>query len=227
MTLTFRMFPLMNDDDGAGDGGKPTPEPAPAPKDDKTVPYDRFAQVNTALGAYKALGNADELAARLERLAAFEKDDEDRKKAQMTEVERLQKERDEAAGKLTAAEQRALELEKARENDRIEFAVLAAAKDAVDPEAVLAFLDRGALKVDDGKVVGVDEALAALKEKKPYLFAAPEPKKPKEIGGGNNPPKAGDKTAEQVLAELAEKARKSGRPEDRMAYAEAKAKLQK
>lgn len=219
--LNLQLFseepPKDDDDKSKGD---------PSKQDDKTVPYDRFKSVNDALGAYKTFGSAEDLAAKLERLAALEKDDEERKKAQMTELERLQAAKEAEERRAKDAEERAAKIEAERLNDKIEHAIEKEAADAVDLEAVLAFVDRSALKVEDGKVVGVKEAVEALKAAKPYLFQAPEQKKPKKIGDENNPAnQKGEKTKEQLLEDARIKAMTSGRQEDRVAYAELKLKL--
>ena len=49
---------------------------------------------------------------------------------------------------------------------------LGVAKDANDPNDILAFINKDGLELaDDGNVKGLDKALESLKESKPYLFA--------------------------------------------------------
>lgn len=49
---------------------------------------------------------------------------------------------------------------------------LGVAKDANDPDDILAFIKTDDLELqDDGKVKGLDDALESLRESKPYLFA--------------------------------------------------------
>ncbi|SCU31771.1 phage minor structural GP20 [Staphylococcus xylosus] len=49
---------------------------------------------------------------------------------------------------------------------------LGVAKDANDPDDILAFIKTDGLELqDDGKVKGLDDALEILRESKPYLFA--------------------------------------------------------
>ncbi|MNU00783.1 hypothetical protein D3C72_2440070 [compost metagenome] len=71
------------------------------------------------------------------------------------------------------------------------------------------------------------DVIKALVEAKPYLAEASK-KEPRQVGGptGGNDPKP-DKTKEQLLAEAADKARRTGRIEDRMAYAALKEELNK
>lgn len=64
---------------------------------------------------------------------------------------------------------------------------LGVAKDANDPNDILAFIKTDDLELqDDGKVKGLDDALKNLRESKPYLFAYTKPtgRKPED---GSNP----------------------------------------
>lgn len=203
------------------DDPDPTPDPSPA----KTFSQDELDKIvaDRIARERKKYGDYDDVKA---QLAAFEKEREEAEKAKLTEIERAQKEREDALTKAADYEKQVAELAKARENDILEHAIQLAAKDTVDPDAVALMIDRSTLRVEGGKAVGVVEAVEALKAAKPYL-AVKQDTQPRSIGDTSVPPKQKDKTAEQILAELAEKARKSGRSEDKVAYAEAKAKFQK
>jgi hypothetical protein len=65
---------------------------------------------------------------------------------------------------------------------------IAASKlNAVDPDAILALVDRSKIAVDDsGKVTGVDDALKALTESKAYLFGKSNTQTTR-LGTGANP----------------------------------------
>jgi hypothetical protein len=225
LTLNLQMF-----------AEDPPADPNPPKDPEQTVPYSRFSAVNakakdleTQLGAYAALGSAEDIAARIAALAEFEKAEEERKKAEMTEAQRLQAELEAARAEKSDYESRLTEAEQRHKQSTInaEFRLLAKEAGVVDAAVALKLVDLATAQVgEDGAVTGVAEALEALKTSAPYLFAK-EPVKPKPLGEENNPQKNGDKTSEQVLNALAEKARKSGRPEDRIAYSEAKAKLNK
>ncbi len=72
---------------------------------------------------------------------------------------------------------------------------LGVAKDANDPNDILAFINKDGLEVqEDGEVKGLDDALSNLRESKPYLFAETKPtgRKPED---GSNP--TGGLTSEQ------------------------------
>ena len=74
--------------------------------------------------------------------------------------------------------------QKSQLNNAIKLGV---AKDANDPNDILAFIKTDDLELqDDGKVKGLDDALKNLRESKPYLFADTKPtgRKPED---GSNP----------------------------------------
>ncbi|WP_252195829.1 scaffolding protein [Bacillus mycoides] len=107
------------------------------------------------------------------KLAEYEKAEEERKKQEMTEIERLQAEKEEADKKaLEASEAAQTAQEKA--NTRIlntEIKSIARALDANDPGDVLALLDKSSIQLDaGGNYQGVEDAVNALKESKPWMF---------------------------------------------------------
>lgn len=123
------------------------------------------------------------------RLAELEKAEEERKKAAMTEAERLKAEKEEAAKKAEeAAEQAKQAQEKA--NQRIistEIKSIARALNAYNPADVLALLDKTGIEIDDeGNVQGVEDAVKALKEVKPWMFKRPVGA---DASSGSNPAK--------------------------------------
>jgi hypothetical protein len=163
------------------------------------------------------------------KLTEFEKFEEERKKAEMTVQERLEAEKAEADKKAQEAEERANKaLEQA--NKRLlkaEFRLLAkelgVRKDALDDAFVLA--DMTSVEVDEeGNVQGVKEALETLKKSKSYLFGGVEYADPSP--GQYEAKREGTQDqAKRKLQELADKAKKSGRIEDKIAYASFKKEL--
>lgn len=153
-----------------------------------------------------------------DRLARDRKgrEDYDDLKTKLTALEQAEADRDKA---LTTANQRLIDAEfrsLAREvnipTDRL--------------AAALKLADLTSVTLDgEGNAVGVKEAVEALIATNAYLV---EKTTPKPIGGASggkaDPP---DKTKEQMLKEAGEKARKTGRIEDRMAYAVLKDELAK
>lgn len=217
--------PPANDDQG-GQGGEGTA---------RTIPYDRFKEVNDGLKAWKSLGyeSPDELKNALEELQALKEAEEQRKREQMTEQERLQAERDELAARAAEAEEKAQKALEAA-NQRLiktefrlkarEAGVLA---EALDDAFVLADLS-GVTVNDSGDVdsEALASAIESLLKAKPYL--ADTQTQPRQIGGPTNPAKdkSGQKTKEQLLKEAAERAQRTGRIEDRVAYSKLKRELE-
>jgi hypothetical protein len=173
----------------------------------------------------KKYADYDDLKAQLEELR---KVDEERKRAEMSEIERYKSDLEKALNERQTFEQ---ELEKLRESvrqERIKNAFITAATSAniayIDDAFRLA--DLSAVTIDeDGNVVGIEDAIKTLVEHKPFLLAQAK-KEPKPIGESTNAKSdKSDKSAEQILKEAAEKARRTGRPEDLAAYAKLKREL--
>jgi Rad3-related DNA helicase len=163
----------------------------------------------------------DDVEARLQRLAELEAQEEERKQAEMTELERLQaqlqqlqQERDALSQELETTRTRAQE-----QAIRNEFIKAATEKGIayVDDAWTLAASRLAEVEFDDnGNPQGVAEIAESLAKEKPFLLK--QETTPRTIGGGNSPKPAPEKSKEQRLKEAAEKARLSGRPEDRIAY---------
>jgi len=116
-----------------------------------------------------------------------------------------------------------VELQKALEviqSQKVEHAFYRKASAAgINPESVMDVVNLNGIKEnEEGVFEGLDELVT-------ILTAASRPNKPKEIGGANNPPLTKGKSNQQLLAEAAELARRSGRAEDRAAYSALKIKL--
>src|SRR5690606_41765562 len=107
---------------------------------------------------------------------------------------------------------------------RNEFIKVAASSKIAYSDGALALANVSTVTMDaDGKVVGVDDVVNSVVENKPYLVAK---KQPQASGTATNGGQHSDKTAEQLLADAAEKARNGGIKE-RMAYAKLKKELGK
>lgn len=181
---------------------EPTEPTEPEPKQLTLTQEELDAMIAKRLGQErKKYADYDDLKT---KLSEYEAQEEERKKAQMSEQERIQAE-------LEAAKKKAEEAEQLREqalstaNQRAikaEFKLAAAGAnirpDALDDAFVL--VDKTGISVDDdGNVVGVAEAISKLIESKPYLIDTKEPKEPKQIGGANNPKDEEKKTLQAQL----------------------------
>lgn len=159
------------------------------------------------------------------KLAEYEADLEAKKLAELSEVERANKV---AQDKETEAETLRKELEDLRtslQRREIEGAFEKAAAKANIPEKYLADakLLVGLSAIENAE--GIDEVVKQLVKDKPFLVDKPQQR---PIGDATNSKQQDSvqKSAEVLLKEAAEKARKTGRMEDKLAYVELKAKLQ-
>ncbi len=125
----------------------------------------------------------------------------EKKKAAMTEAERLKAEKEEAEKKATAATDRA--------NQRLirsEVIAHATKMDIVDPEAAYALMDKDGVEVEeDDSVKGVKEALDTLVKAKPYLVktAEKEPKKKTGDDQGDDKGKKGGYSMNDLIRKAA------------------------
>lgn len=174
---------------------------------------------------YEKFADYDDLKA---RLAEYEKEREERQRAEMTEIERYKADFEKVTSEKQTLEQQLTELRETIKREKIvnEFIKVATALNVAYIDDALKLADLSAVTVDEEGVKGVKEAVEALVQHKPFLLAQAK-KEPKTIGNPSNPNpnEAAQKTAEQLLKEAAEKARRTGRIEDRMAYAQLKKEL--
>jgi len=163
------------------------------------------------------------------KLATFESQAEEQRQSELSDVQKAQeqaKQFEDQLATLTA------QLEAERNNTRQqaiknEFIKVASSANIIDIDAAMALSDLSAVEIgEDGKVNGVDDVIKTLVEHKPYLVAK---KLTQPIGIATNRGSGGqsDKTAEQLLADAWEKARKSGTLKDKATYAQLKKQLGK
>jgi hypothetical protein len=93
-------------------------------------------------------------------------------------------------------------------------------------DAALKLADLSAVTVGENGVEGLEAVMGALVEQYAFLAETKRPQKP--IGDATNSPKdTAEKTSEQLLREAADKAKRSQKIEDKIAYAALKAQLGK
>jgi len=167
----------------AGNGGDNKPEGGLFTQEElNRIASERAARakqaaINELLGEL-GLKSTDEL-------SAFVKAHKEREEAEMSELEKAQRELEQLRStNKTLVEQ--------RKRDRLEAAVLLTAKDLgfADPYDALAMLDTSAVEVtDDGEVRGHDTALKELAKIKPYLInnKATKPDIDADKGGKTKP----------------------------------------
>ena len=140
------------------------------------------AELEEGRAALKKVNN--ESADRRIKLAAFEKAEEARKLADMTELEKLQAELERERDAHAAAEQGA---QQAKITHAVELAAMKA--NFHNPADAMKFLgDTKFTVTDKGEVDGVADALKALAKDRPYLVKTPTPTDPdarKQSATGN------------------------------------------
>lgn len=160
------------------------------------------------------------------KASEYEKVLEEKRLAELSEAERAQdqaKKFEEEKNELTA-QLEAIRKQAESEKIRNEFNKVATGANVAYLDDAIALADLSAVSIDeDGKVVGMDDVVKALVDNKPFLVGK---KAQQPIGQATNgSTELADKTADQLLAEAAKKARASGRIEDRVAYDKLKREL--
>lgn len=199
----------------------------PTQKNEKTLTQEEVnaivqGKVNKLKDKYK---DYDELA---RKVAEFDKAQKEKADAELSELERAQKALEEKEGSLSAMQKQIEEMNKANEARAIRTAFENAAR-KVNIEYVndaFNLADLSAVKVEGDKVEGIEDIVAGLVESKPFLLAK---KQQQSIGGASNGQSGAQHQVsnEDLLKAAAEKARKTGRLEDRVAYAHLKRELSK
>lgn len=221
LPLDIQLFADGGDDDQKDDQ---KPEDKPEVKTVTMTQEELDALIVREKGRVKSkFADYDEIKT---KLADFETQVEEKQRADMTELERLQKDletKDQAAQTL-AKQLEASQTQFQQEKIRNEFIKVATSQNIAYLDDAFSLADLSAVTIgEDGKVVGMDEAIKTLVDNKPFLITKKQPKQIGESSNGSH--ERLDKTAEQLLQEAAEKARKSGRTEDRAAYAKLKREL--
>lgn len=150
--------------------------------------------------------------------------------SELSEVEKAQEQARKFEEQLSALTAQ-LEAERTKAQEQAiknEFTKVATSANIIDIDGALKLSDLSAVSIDEnGVVVGVDNVISTLVEHKPYLVAKKQTQQAvgQATNGGTAP--YNDKSADQLLAEAADKARKSGTLADKVAYAQLKKQLNK
>ncbi|MFF2413541.1 phage scaffolding protein [Bacillus safensis] len=224
-----RIMPLFDADDQAGGGQVEEPTTEQPNGDDQPkkleLTQEEFDEKITSR-IKRAVSKYADYADLKAKLSAYEKAEQEKADAELTELDRIKKELDAKSETEKTLTQQIEDLKKASEQEKITNAFIKAAtsKNIAYLDDALRLADLSGVSVEDGKVVGVEDVVKALVEEKPFLIA----QKQKAIGQSTN---SGtdkiDKTPDQLIKEAEEKARKSGRTEDRAAVAQLKRQLRK
>lgn len=223
MLTSFRFRPAMFfEGDGGGGGGKPPGGDGGKPggeggkpdgEGDKPPEFDAWmaAQpepVRKMLDAHEhGLKSAlqKERDDRKKEKDAVDLAEANRKKTEMTEIDRLKAEKKEADDKVLAADLRAKNvlisttIRVAASQGRWGEKKAQAFADPADAERFIDAAKREALKIEGDNVAGVDDLLTALAKDKPYLLTAVAPPKNKPNLDGDGGPD-GKRTDEEEAA---------------------------
>lgn len=170
-----------------------TPGQAPeTPDTDGQVPQGttEAAQLDAETLAKELKAVRKEAAAYRTKLRQAEEDAEARKRAEMTELEKVRAD-------LEAERKARQEADQKRQQQALRTQVVTAAArmNFADPEDALRMLDQSTLEVDDaGNIDGLDDALSALVKAKPYLIKTTTGTiSPTNPAGGKQPTSAEEK----------------------------------
>ena len=182
--------PLIEDDKKKEEGKPEDKKPDEKKSDDKTSPFQELLTAERK--------KSDDLATAL--ALANTKNDETKKRLDEIEKKRLEEEGDYkgiAEKESKRAEEAVKESEKIlkESNERIIITELKVklTLEGVEDLDYHVFVDKSKLKMENGIVVGLDEAIKELKDKKPHIF-----KKETTLKGKNPPPPTDDKNQAPV-----------------------------
>lgn len=159
------------------------PQADPTPEPEKTFTQAELDDIvaKRLERERKKYGDYDDLRT---KLAEYEREREEKQRAEMSEIERYKTDLEKAQSSYQALESELTSMRESVKQERIRNAFITAAQAAniayIDDAWALA--DRSGVSVgDDGEVVGIDVVIASLVETKPFLVAQ-NPTKPKTIG---------------------------------------------
>lgn len=224
LRLDLQFF-AEGDEGGADDKGDDIDKETPPAAKVVTMTQEEFdAIIVREKGRVKGkYADYDDLKAKLTEYEAAQQAKAD---AELSAVERLEKQlAEKEAAELALTDQlNEVKTQATQERIRNAFVQAASANEVTYVDAALKLADLSAVEVgEDGSLTGVDDIVKALVADNPFLVAK---KQQKEIGESSNGGKQdNEKTSEQLLEEAADKAKKSGRIEDRIAFDKLKRQL--
>jgi ATPase subunit of ABC transporter with duplicated ATPase domains len=173
-----------------------TVEPKVEPKDVRPISAEYADRLRNEAAAERVKAQAAE-AARVELQAKLDKIDEDKLKANGEYEKAAQA----AEKRAQAAEQHAEAVKAEADKRYIDAEIKLAAQVAgmVDPADALVFLNRADIKIDGSEVVGIKEAVEALKTSKAHLFKPGGTELVVDKKGNVIPPTTSSKTKAEPL----------------------------
>lgn len=161
------------------------------------------------------------------KLSEYESQAEEKRQSELTDLQKAQEQAQQFEAQLAELKSQVEAKDKAIRDQAIknEFIKVASSANIIDLDAAMALSDLSAVEIgEDGEVNGVYDVIKTLVENKPYLVAK---KQTQPIGTATNGGSGGqsEKTAEQLLADAADRVRREQTPASRVAYAQLKKRL--
>lgn len=161
------------------------------------------------------------------KASQYEKELEEKRLAEMSEKERAEEIAKKAEEDKSTLEQQLQELRESVQREKItnEFIRVATSANVQYIDDAIKLADLSAVTVnEEGNVENMEDVIKTLVEHKPFLVATKKAQKAIGESTNTNSDKS-EKTADQLIKEAAERARQTGKPEDKMAYAKLKREL--
>ncbi|MEK4789512.1 scaffolding protein [Bacillus phage vB_BauS_KLEB27-1] len=177
-----RFMPLFDADDQAG-GGQAEEQTPTQPNDDQPKKLEltqeeldalitkRISRVESKYADYGDLK---------EKVSAYEKAEQEKADAELTELERIKKELEAKSETEMSLAKQIEDLKKADEQNKItnEFIKIATAHGIAYVDDALRLADLSEVKVDEGKVLGIEGVVREIVDNKPYLIKSTQNSKP-------------------------------------------------
>ncbi|MDR4250715.1 Clp protease ClpB [Bacillus pumilus] len=177
-----RFMPLFDADDQAG-GGQTEEQTPTQPNDDQPKKLEltqeeldalitkRISRVESKYADYGDLK---------EKVSAYEKAEQEKADAELTELERIKKELEAKSETEMSLAKQIEDLKKADEQNKItnEFIKIATAHGIAYVDDALRLADLSEVKVDEGKVLGIEGVVREIVDNKPYLIKSTQNSKP-------------------------------------------------
>ncbi|MGF9741894.1 Clp protease ClpB [Bacillus safensis] len=183
-----RFMPLFNADDQAG-GGQAEEQVTQQSTDDQPKKLEltqeeldalitkRISRVESKYADYGDLK---------EKVSAYEKAEQEKADAELTELDRIKKELEAKSEAEQSLAKQIEDLRKADEQNKItnEFIKIATAHGIAYVDDALRLADLSEVKVEEGKVLGIEGVVKEIVDNKPYLIKSTQNSKP--IGQATN-----------------------------------------
>ncbi|AOC55329.1 Clp protease ClpB [Bacillus pumilus] len=177
-----RFMPLFDADDQAG-GGQVEEQTPTQPSDDQSKKIELTQEeldsiitkrVSRTESKYADYGELKE------KLSVYEKAEQERADAELTELDRIKKELEAKSEVEQSLTQQIEDLKKADEQNKItnEFIKIATAHGIAYVDDALRLADLSEVKVEEGKVHGIEGVVREIVDNKPYLIKSTQNSKP-------------------------------------------------